>query len=115
MRLTQPDPTNPNVSHTYTYPDAPFERLMQWLIAVPIGQRGMLAVERKIGDFKLELSELRYSGKATLDTPSASKVFLSEPGAVVVDELVETPKQAAARRMRAAKAKKRLALAGSEA
>lgn len=113
MRLTQPDPTNPNVSHTYTYPDAPFERLLQWLIAVPIGQRGMLAVERKIGDFKLELSELRYSGKAELYLPP-------KPGPEPLDAPAEpapfeTAQQAAARRMRAAKAKKRLALAGSEA
>lgn len=73
MRLTTTDPSNPNVPVTLDYPDAPMERLATWLLAIPLWQRTREQVERRIGDFRVELDTLRRNG--TAKAPNTAGAF----------------------------------------
>lgn len=114
MRHTSPDPTHPNISRTFVYPDAPVERLVTWLLAVPIAHRDLRAIEFRVADFKRELADLRATGQATEEGVAPKVVLTLHP--VPVADLGETPGQRQARKMREAKERKaaeRKALAGT--
>lgn len=65
MFLTEPDPGHPNRLLRTQYPDAPFERLLTWLLAIPLWQRPSTVVGERLADFKRELADLRATGNAT--------------------------------------------------
>lgn len=65
MFLTEPDPGHPNRLLRTQYPDAPFERLLTWLLAIPLWQRPATVLGQRLAEFKRELADLRATGNAT--------------------------------------------------
>lgn len=103
MRLTLPDPVSPVQSLTFEYPDAPFEALTRWLLAVPIWQRSSQQLSDRLSDFKLELATLRAAGRAhAVGTAPVEPVVAVAPAP---DRMAKARAAAAAKRAAAKAAK----------